>query len=630
MKKTILISIFFSALLFFVFKTNYLLAQKMTVPDYSYGSVTAASGSTNEGVTDPGPYGKYTQATSESSYGVFFAHGYRYWGYPSAPLLICGDFPLFNVPGFHGVWNNTAMGCSNPSDSYMASVGSVVAEPASNQIWCLTNAMARNGPVAPYCVPNPFGSGQICYPAPSTWGEGISYGYLRKTVVVQSTGTLQTGDPVDINASLEVMGTYEGDGWDALSTGVLFLNKMSENFWLSGIVTREYLRWSDVEDILGTPYMLNAMLGYLAIDLNSTDDITATVAIGDTIIVEVAFNNTVKHTNPAGISAEEGWNGQKPEFLFTNIENTYTNNYRNLIKNNGNSLSYDLTSLTSGAVLEPVTPDGKNLDTDKDGISDVREKGADGNNSTYDGNADGIPDYQQSNVSSFLTFDGQNYVTLIVPSGTELSQIAVTDNPSPSDTPEDAEFPFGFFDFSIDGFTPGEAVSVTLILHDASTISKYYKYGLTPDILTPHWYEFTYDDQTGAEINGNVITLHFVDGLRGDEDITVNGSIKEPGGPVISGTTGLPSLNEISSGIIVYPNPATDYIRLQFNNIVPSNNYILRINSIAGKIMLEKLIDVKDPNQELVIPVDFLPGGIYLITLSVNKFNYKSKFIKLK
>jgi hypothetical protein len=376
--------------------------------------------------------------------------------------------------------------------------------------------------------------------------------------------------------------------------------------------------------------MLNAMLGYLAIDLNSTDDITATVAIGDTIIVEVAFNNTVKHTNPAGISAEEGWNGQRPEFLFTNIENTYTNNYRNLIKNNGNSLSYDLTSLTSGAVLEPVTPDGKNLDTDKDGISDVREKGADGNNSTYDGNADAIPDYQQSNVSSFLTFDGQNYVTLVVPSGTELSQIAVTDNPSPSDTPEDAEFPFGFFDFSIDGFTPGEAVSVTLILHDASTISKYYKYGLTPDILTPHWYEFTYDDQTGAEINGNVITLHFVDGLRGDEDITVNGSIKEPGGPVISGTTGFPSLNETRSGIIVYPNPATDYIKMQLNNIAPSNNYILRINSITGKIILEKSIDVKDPNQELIIPVDYLPGGTYLITLSVNNFNYKSKFIKLK
>jgi hypothetical protein len=37
--------------------------------------------------------------------------------------------------------------------------------------------------------------------------------------------------------------------------------------------------------------------------------------------------------------------------------------------------------------------------------------------------------------------------------------------------------------------------------------------------------------QTGAEINGNVITLHFVDGLRGDDDLTANGVIVDVGGP---------------------------------------------------------------------------------------------------
>jgi hypothetical protein len=629
MGKKLTTLIFICAVSFFILANNCLLAQKMTVPDYAYGSVTAASGSTLEGAADPGPYGKYTQVEEERSYGVSFGHGYRWWGYPSFPLLICGDFPLFDIPGFHGVWDNTALGCSNPSDSYMASIGSVVAEPASNQIWCLTGAMTRNGPTAPYCVPNPFGSGQICYPAPSTWGEGISYGYMRKVVVVQSTGTLQTGDPVDINASLTVQGTYEADGWDALSKGVLFLNKMSETFWLAGTVGREYLRWSDVEDILGTPYMLNAMLGYLVIDLNSDDDITATVAVGDTIIVEVAFNNTVKHTNPGDISGEEGWNGTRPTLLFSSIDNTRTNAFRSLIKNNGNSVTYDLTSLTAGAVLEPVTPDGKNLDTDKDGISDVREKGADGNNNTYDGNADGIPDYQQSSVSSFLTYDGQNYVTLVAPSGTELSQIAVTDNPSPADTPEDAEFPFGFFDFSIDGLTPGEAVSVTLILHNASTVSKYYKYGLTPDILTPHWYEFTYDSQTGAEINGNVITLNFVDGLRGDEDITVNGSIKEPGGPVLSVTTGVKPLNETGT-IIVYPNPASDFITLQLSNVMPGNDYVITITSITGSKVQEKPVTVTDGNQKFVIQTDYLPAGTYLITISGNNYYFKSKFIKLK
>jgi len=139
--------------------------------------------------------------------------------------------------------------------------------------------------------------------------------------------------------------------------------------------------------------------------------------------------------------------------LFTNPVYTRTDSIKSLIKKHGNTLTYDLVSLTPGAVLEPVTPEGTNMDGDIDGISDVQEKGPYGNDDTFDGNADGTPDFEQANVSSFHTFDGLNYVTLVVPEGTELSQLLVTDNPSPSDVPEDTEFNYGFFDFSIEGKT---------------------------------------------------------------------------------------------------------------------------------------------------------------------------------
>jgi hypothetical protein len=61
----------------------------------------------------------------------------------------------------------------------------------------------------------------------------------------------------------------------------------------------------------------------------------------------------------------------------------------------------------------------------------------------------------------------------------------------------------------------------------------YRKYGPTPDKHTPHWYDFTYDSQTatGAVINNNCITLYFVDGQRGDDDLTVNQVIVDQGGP---------------------------------------------------------------------------------------------------
>ncbi len=279
-------------------------------------------------------------------------------------------------------------------------------------------------------------------------------------------------------------------------------------------------------------------------------------------------------------------------------------------------------------MLNPLTPDGPNVDEDKDGISDAREKGADGTDSNFDGNADGVPDFKQANVASFHTFDGQNYVTLVVPSGTELSQLKVTDNPSPANKPADAEFPWGFFDFSIDGLDQGEAVNVTMILHNGTSITKYYKYGVTPDNLTPHWYEFMFNGQTGAEISNNIITLHFVDGLRGDEDITVNGSIKEPGGPAISGTTGIDESTE-PSGITVYPNPATDNITLKLNNILPGDNYLINIHSNTGGIVQQKIINVCDAKEEFVISTANLPAGIYLITLSGSKCVYKTEFVKL-
>jgi hypothetical protein len=65
-----------------------------------------------------------------------------------------------------------------------------------------------------------------------------------------------------------------------------------------------------------------------------------------------------------------------------------------------------------------------------------------------------------------------------------------------------------------------------------ATPTTYYKYGPTPNDPTDHWYEFMYDDQTltGAEISGNVVTLHFVDGERGDDDLSANGTIVDQGG----------------------------------------------------------------------------------------------------
>ncbi|NIS74901.1 MAG: hypothetical protein GTO08_06405, partial [Deltaproteobacteria bacterium] len=63
------------------------------------------------------------------------------------------------------------------------------------------------------------------------------------------------------------------------------------------------------------------------------------------------------------------------------------------------------------------------------------------------------------------------------------------------------------------------------IFTDGTPVESYYKFGETPDNRDPHWYEFFFDPETvtGAEISGFEITLHFVDGLVGDDDLAING-----------------------------------------------------------------------------------------------------------
>ncbi len=166
----------------------------------------------------------------------------------------------------------------------------------------------------------------------------------------------------------------------------------------------------------------------------------------------------------------------------------------------------------------------------------ITERGVD-NNSDPDENDGRV--YEISfphNVASFHTYDGQHYVALAC--SDPIAYAAAVDNPSPADSPSGVEFPYGFFEFTINGLNPGDAVTVILYLPDEANPTTYYRYGPTPSDGTYHWYEFLYNGQTGAEINGNAITLHFVDGNKGDDDLTADGTVIDVGGPGVSLNTG--------------------------------------------------------------------------------------------
>jgi hypothetical protein len=178
-------------------------------------------------------------------------------------------------------------------------------------------------------------------------------------------------------------------------------------------------------------------------------------------------------------------------------------------------------------------------DNDNDGASDNEEQGPEGTDFDYDGNFDNIPDRIQDNVVSFHTYDSQKYMTLAFPDTTSIINCQPMINPSTVNSPPGVEFPYGFFEFTIDGVSIGGKISGVLYLPIGEEVDTYYKYGPTPNDPGEHWYEFLDDGFTGAEIDQNLITLHFIDGDRGDDDLMNDGTLVDVGGPGLIKTAGV-------------------------------------------------------------------------------------------
>ncbi len=183
-------------------------------------------------------------------------------------------------------------------------------------------------------------------------------------------------------------------------------------------------------------------------------------------------------------------------------------------------------------------------DTDQDGVNDSIENLAPNNG---DGNRDGIPDRQQGNVASVLTSGSatsDHIATLVTSPGTQIVGLQLLPNPIATNNLTSLANPA---EFKVTGLKNGAATTVEFLIAQADQNRKYNTYlmfGKTADNPTTHLYEFLYDGKTGAELfdtNNDGFTdkviVHFIDGQRGDSDLTVNGEIQDPGAPGIANTT---------------------------------------------------------------------------------------------
>ncbi|WP_183061672.1 choice-of-anchor U domain-containing protein [Motilibacter peucedani] len=162
--------------------------------------------------------------------------------------------------------------------------------------------------------------------------------------------------------------------------------------------------------------------------------------------------------------------------------------------------------------------------SDGDGVSPATEDGAPHGG---DGNSDGIPDRLQPGVASLPAANGAGYVTFVASPGSVLQDVHTT-APAPG-APAGVRLPVGAFSFSV---TASPTATVQLLLPPGTAPDAYWKHGPRPGAPTPAWYDFSFAGGTGATVSGDTVTLHLVDGVRGDSDLTANGIVTDPGGPV--------------------------------------------------------------------------------------------------
>jgi len=194
-----------------------------------------------------------------------------------------------------------------------------------------------------------------------------------------------------------------------------------------------------------------------------------------------------------------------------------------------------------------VIPISGVAESDIDGIGASIEDAAPNNG---DGNLDNIPDSAQSNVSSFLSLNNE-YITLVTSTPNSIKGIKIISTDVLDPMQENLSFSYGILDFDVELPFPGVTAEVALILPPNVSVQSYYMFGPTKENSDLHWYEFSFDEETGTgavifnnvdisssldgkRIKRTIVRLFFKDGERGDADLLANGIIVDPGGPVIT------------------------------------------------------------------------------------------------
>jgi hypothetical protein len=93
--------------------------------------------------------------------------------------------------------------------------------------------------------------------------------------------------------------------------------------------------------------------------------------------------------------------------------------------------------------------------------------------------------------------------------------------------------------------------------------------------------------------------------------------------PVVFNSSAIPGENRQESDVVAYPNPASSYLRIRFNQLTTSPVTISLYN-IQGQLVFEKEFEA----YQHIVPVSLktLPGGAYIVKILQEN---KTSFLKV-
>ncbi len=112
---------------------------------------------------------------------------------------------------------------------------------------------------------------------------------------------------------------------------------------------------------------------------------------------------------------------------------------------------------------------------------------------------------------------------------------------------------------------------------------------------------------------------YYISALAGNDTISIE----------ISDHTGIEDMNS-DQLIRIYPNPARDKLMIQFHGFKAQDILLLGIRDMNGKLLRSKNITLPPGDASFRINTNDLPDGVYIISITGNKYTFKTRFIKMK